>query len=65
MKKTSMESPRPLKASQGSTAKQAPKTPHPQQDLTGIRLRIAPIPERVYDHVMKRDARIFERLAKV
>ena len=46
-------------------AGQSSQIPHPLQDLTGVRLRTTPIPEHVYDYVMKRDARIFERLAKV
>ena len=65
MKKISHETLRPLKASKGSTAGQAPQTPHPLQDLTGVQLHTAPIPEHVFDYVMNRDARIFERLADV
>lgn len=41
------------------------RTPHPLEDLTRVRLSMKPIPQNVYDHVMKRDAQIFERLAKV
>ena len=62
MKKPNVASPRPSKDPNPS---QYFQFPHPLQDLTGIRLRTAPIPERVYDYVMKRDARIFERLANV
>ena len=46
-------------------AEQPFRTPHPLEDLTRVRLRIQPIPQNVYDHVIKRDASIFKRLAKV
>ena len=62
MKKQNNQSPRP---SEDSKARQSFQIPHPLQDLTGVRLRTKQIPERVYDHVIKRDAKIFERLAKV
>ena len=62
MKKPNVASPRPSKDPNPS---QSFHTPHPLQDLIGIRLRTTPIPERVYDYVMKRNARIFERLANV
>ena len=62
MKKQDNQSPRPSK---DSKSRQSFQIPHPLQDLTGVRLRTKPIPESVYDHVIKRDAKIFERLAKV
>ena len=53
MKKPNVASPRPSKCPNPS---QSFQIPHPFQDLTGIRFRTMPIPERVYDYVMKRDA---------
>ena len=61
-KKPIVVSPRPSK---DRKAGQSSQIPHPLQDLTDVRLRTMPIPERVYDYVMKRDAKIFERLANV
>ncbi len=65
MTKLKVQSSRPTKASNASTVDQTFDLPHPLQDLTGVSLRVKPIPESVYDHVMERDAEIFERLAKV
>lgn len=65
MKKFKAQSSSPPKASNDSTVNQTISLPHPLQDLTGVRLRTMPIPKHVYDYVMKRDARIFERLADV
>ena len=62
MKKPIVASPRPSK---DPKARQPFQIPHPFQDLTGVRLRVKPIPESVYDRIIERDARIFERLAKV
>ena len=61
-KKQNIQSPRPSK---DSKAGQALQIPRPLQDLTGVRLRTKPVPESVFDHVIKRDAKIFERLSKV
>lgn len=55
----------PRKRSTQPNAEKPFRTPHPLEDLTRVRLGIQPIPRHVYDHVMKRDARIFKRLAKV
>ena len=65
MKKLNVQSPRPSKASKDSKAKRTFEIPHPLQDLTGVCLRTKPIPESMYDYVIERDARIFERLAKI
>ena len=56
---------RPPRRSTGPNAKQRFRIPHPLEDLKGVRLSTKPIPQSVYDRIMKRDARIFERLAKV
>ena len=60
-KKQNVQSARPSK---DSKAAQALRISHPQQDLTGVRLRTKPVPESGFDHVIKRDARIFEHLAR-
>lgn len=65
MKKLKVQSSRSPKASNDSTVNQAFILPHPLQDLTGVQLRTKPIRESVYDHVIARDAEIFERLAKI
>ena len=52
-------------ASKGPTAGQAFRIPHPLQDLTGAPLIKKPIPEHVYQYLMKRDARILKCLAKI
>jgi len=62
------KSPIPKKGSDASGDPMASRTlqvPHALQDLTGVAILTKPIPEQVYDHVMKRDARILERLANV
>ena len=48
-----------------SSDTQSLQIPHPLQDLRSVSLSTQPIPESVYDYVMKRDATIFERLARV
>ena len=55
----------PPERSTQPNAEQPFRTPHPLEDLTRVRLSIQPIPRNVYDQVMKRDAGIFKRLAKV
>ena len=62
MKKRNVQSPGP---SNDSKAGQTFQIPHSLQDLTGVRLRTKPIPEHVYDYIVERDAKIFERLAKI
>ena len=65
MTKLKAQTSRSPKATNGSMVDQTFDLPHPLQDLTGVSLRVKPIPESVYDHVMERDAEIFERLSKV
>ena len=62
MKNPNKASSRP---SRDSKSKRSFQVPHPLQDLTGVGLRERPIPESVYDRIIERDAKIFERLAKV
>ncbi len=56
---------RPVNQSPEANAEQPFRVPHPLENLSGIRVHTKPIPQDVYDHILKRDARIFERLAKV
>ena len=68
MNKFNDKSPIPGKGSDASGDPMARRTLqalHPLQDLTGVPILTQPIPEHVYAYVMKRDARILERLANV
>ena len=56
---------RPVHRSTEANAELPFWVPHPLENLSGVRVHTKPIPQDVYDHVMKRDAQIFERLAKV
>ena len=56
---------RPVNQSTEANAGRPFRVPRPLENLSGIRVHTKPIPQDVYDHILKRDARIFERLAKV
>ena len=56
---------RPAHRSTEANAEQPFRVPRPLENLSGIRVHTKPIPQDVYDHILKRDARIFERLATV
>ena len=50
----------------GSSQEELPVCfPDPFQDLTGIEMVVKPVSESTFDHILERDAVIFERLAKV